>query len=133
MPTKIQYRSWDGGEGGDYELIGYCKEEPFEVLKKVILTHNVYHYLGLYRPIDYNFPNNVEGLVIDEVEEMAPKGLKVEITGSIDDLDLSCALTRNKRSQKTILDSLEECKKWYDLYRDPVIRKIKKYVMENIQ
>ena len=38
MPTQISYQKWTGGEGlNDPNIsIGYCQEEPFEVLKKVI-------------------------------------------------------------------------------------------------
>lgn len=133
MPTKISYREWDGGGSGTNKLIGYCKEEPFEVLKKVILTHNIYHYLMLYRPIDYDFPNNVSGLIIDKADTKMPKGLKVEITGSFDDLilDLGDALTRHKRTQKTILDSLKRTREWYG--KNPLIDEIEEFVRENIQ
>lgn len=134
MPTKIEYKHWDGCNGGWSELIGYCKEEPFDVLKKVILTHDVYDYMGLYRPIDYDFPNNVAGLCIKEAHNTkSPKGCKFEITGSFDDLDLSIALTRNKRNRQTILDSLEECREWHDHDEDYLIDKIERYVKENIR
>lgn len=60
MASIVSYQTWDGGEGWNCPtvLIGYCIESPLDVLKRVLLTHNVHHYLGLYRPIDYNYPNN---------------------------------------------------------------------------
>lgn len=110
MPTKISYQTWSGGEGFNdpVMLIGYCKEEPFEVLKQVILTHDIYHYLDLYRPIDYDYPNNVMGLIIQDFNE---KGLKV--ISNINELDLSRAVTQHKRTKDTILNSLQLCKRWH--------------------
>jgi hypothetical protein len=69
MASIISYQHWDGGSSsGPVEIIGYCLESPFEVLKEVLLTHNVTDYLGLYRPIDYDYPNNVTGLIIKEID-----------------------------------------------------------------
>ena len=111
MGTRIMYQTWDGGEGWNCpkHIIGYCVEPPFEVLKNVLLTHDVYQYLGLYRPIDYSFPNNVMGLIIDKYESC--NGMT--ITGLLKDLDLSEAKTKTKRSKRQILDDLEFCRKWH--------------------
>lgn len=111
MASKISYQTWDGGEGWNCPriLIGYCVESPLEVLKQVLLTHDVYHYQDLYRPIDYNYPNNVTGLIIDEVK--APKG--TSITGYFKDLNCDRALTKHDRGKESILDSLDKCRKWH--------------------
>ena len=110
MSTKIEMQTWSGGSGyGDRAyLLGYCKESPQEVLQHILLTHDVYHYKDLYRPIDYDFPNNVLGLVITEFNRP-----DLEIIGSLTDIDLSCAKTKHHRSQETVLKSIALCKKWH--------------------
>ena len=110
MGTKVEYQTWSGGEGWNDPkiLLGYCKESPQEVLKQVLLTHDIYHYKGLYRPIDWDYPNNVEGLIINEFNRN-----DLEITGNLKDLDLHKAETKHNRTKETILDSFEICKKWH--------------------
>lgn len=111
MGSVIRYREWDGGSGIDDRiyLIGYCKEEPVEVIKKLLYTHDIYHYLGLYMPFDRRCPCNVSGLEIDKSN--GPAGCI--ITSSIDDLDLSIAKTRLDKTKESILDSLEKCRRWH--------------------
>ena len=113
MASKISYQTWDGGEGWNcpVRLIGYCKESPREVLKQVLLTHDVYTYLELYRPIDYNYPNNVMGLIISDAHENIPCGIVV--TGSFIDLNCDIALTKHERTKEKILESLGKCRKWH--------------------
>lgn len=112
MGTEIKYQTYSGGDGsGDGSVtIGYCKEEPFDVLKKLLFTHDIYDFLGLYRPIDYGFPNNVSGLCI--IDSNGPNGCG--INSSLENLDLSCAKTENHRTKESILESLDYCKKWHD-------------------
>ena len=137
MATQILYQTWDGGEGWNCptELIGYCKEEPFEVLKSIIMTHNIYHYLDLYRPIDYAFPNNVTGLIINEFKDYY-NGMT--ITGNLNELDLSKAKTNRNRSKSQILNDLELCRKWhckdpkFSEKHEPIINKICEYVESNL-
>ena len=111
MGSVIYYHEWDGGSGfEDREyLIGYCKEEPIEVLKTILYTHDIHYYKGLYRPIDYRCPCNVSGLNIHE--SSGPAGCA--ITSSLSDLDLSDAKTRLIRTRETILESLDRCRKWH--------------------
>lgn len=111
MPTRIDFQTWDGGSGIDScrYTIGYCKEEPLEVLKSVMFTHHVYHYKDLYMPIDRHHPNNVQGLVICQAERISG----VTITGNLSDLDLSDALSSDTRTKDSILNALEECRKWH--------------------
>lgn len=111
MGTKISYQTYDGGDGSGCPtvLIGYCRETPFEVLKSVLFTHDVYTYLGLYRPIDYSYPNNVSGLVISEFND----GNGITITGELYELDLSRAKAKNNRSREQVLKDLELCRKWH--------------------
>ena len=121
MASKIGYQTWDGGEGWNCptELIGYCIESPIEVLKQVLLTHDVYHYLDLYRPIDYDCPNNVMGLVIDDASKCLPQGMV--ITGNFNDLDCNIALTEHNRTKETILSSLDKCKKWHSCLTNKLV------------
>lgn len=111
MSTEIRYQTWDGGEGWNCpcNLIGYCKEEPEEVLKFVLFTHDVYHYKDLYRPIDNGYPNNVTGLYITEFNRD-----DVQVVKSIKDMDLSIASVKLKRTKDTILKSFELCKRWHN-------------------
>ena len=117
MATKIEYQTWSGGSGfGDSKyLLGYCKESPQEVLEKVLLTHDVYLYKELYRPIDYDYPNNVEGLIINEFSRN-----DLEITGNFKDLNLYNAETKHNRTKETILDSFEKCKRWHHYCNEEV-------------
>jgi hypothetical protein len=117
MGSIIEYKTWDGGEGWNCptEVLGYCKESPQEILEQILWTHDVYHYKDLYRPIDYGFPNNVEGLVINEFNRK-----DLEIKGNFKDIDLSRAKTRNKRTKETIKESFERCKKWHCCGKDEV-------------
>lgn len=110
MSTEISYKTYDGGEGSNCPInfIGYCKEEPAEVLKYVLFTHDVYHYGELYRPIDERFPNNVSGLCIAEFT-----GNVDLVTKSVKELDLSAARTGLNRTKGTILTSFERCKNWH--------------------
>lgn len=121
MASKISYQTWDGGEGWNrpVKLIGYCKESTQEVLKLVLLTHDVYTYLGLYRPIDYNFPNNVMGLIISDAHENITHG--VVVTGSFSDLNCDIALTKHERTKEIILDSLDKCRKWHTYPTNKVV------------
>lgn len=114
MPTKISYQTWKGGEGcGDSRiLLGYCKEEPKEVLKQTYKNYYIYNYRGLYRPIDYSFPNNVSGLVIEEINDDAIPGCK--INGSLKDLDISIAYSEEiKRDVDVYQEGIENAKKWH--------------------
>lgn len=119
MPTEIRYQSWDGGSGVNDKqtLIGYCKEDPKEVLKKVYKEYFINRYKDLYRPVDYNFPNNVAGLVIKEITFNEVPGC--QITGTLEDLDLSIAKGKNlNRDRKSFRDALENAIKWHTSYID---------------
>ena len=108
MPSKISYQTWSGGSGrGDpQELIGFCKESPVEVLRKVFQNHYINHYEIIYRPVDRSPPNNHSGLLIIDGE--APAGTK--ITGSLKDLDLERAKARlaSPRTALTYVTALKE-------------------------
>lgn len=114
MSTKISYQTWSGGSGmGDPEkLIGYCKEEPKEVLEKVYQKYYIYHYKNLYRPVDYDFPNNCSGLVIREADNNTVPGCT--ITGCLEDLDLSIAYNEElSRTKETYKEGIESAIKWH--------------------
>lgn len=84
--SKISYRIYDGGDGHmDKEvLIGYCKENPCEVLEKLIKTHCIHSYKTSYcRPIE-EYPSNCNGLIIYPVESENMKG--ISIIGSLSDM-----------------------------------------------
>ena len=107
MPTQIKYQTWDGGEGWNCprKLIGYCKESPGEVLQYVMFKYDIYDYKGLYRPIDYTYPNNVMGLCISEFDRNDAIVIK-----SIKDMDLNIALATSSRTIEDINKSFERCK-----------------------
>ena len=100
MSTEIMYQTYMGGSGyGDpRDILGYCKESSVDVLRRVFQEYEVNHYGGLYRPVDWDFPNNVRGLVI--AQKNPPRGTVV--TGSIDDLmdNLKCAQIKKRRTQE---------------------------------
>jgi len=114
MPTKISYQTWSGGSGaGDQQdLIGYCKEEPIEVLSKVYKEFYIYSYKRLYRPIDYSYPNNCLGLVIDYVKKNVIDGMT--ITGNICDLNLNIAFDKSlERTEETFKEGIKSAKDWH--------------------
>ena len=119
MPSKISYNQWDGGQGCSDRviLIGYCKEEPKEVLAKVLYTHDIMRYRDLYRPIDDRFPNNVAGLIVDEIKESSLQsrmvGVELKITGSLEDLDLSLGETTLARNPTSFADAIIEMERWH--------------------
>lgn len=103
MPSKIYFQTWSGGSGcGDPKrLMGYCKEEPKEVLSKVYQTHLIYEYCDLYRPVDWSYPNNVEGLVIVPISEEELRKIGIIQTLSVYELDLSKASIKTVRTKET--------------------------------
>lgn len=118
MPTKISFQTWSGGSGaGDPKiLIGYCKEEPQEVLKQVYKDHYIYNYQDLYRPVDYDYPNNVIGLIIEKVSS-SPNG--TEIIGTLKDLDLSRAYDEKiKRDIETFKRGIKNAMQWHNYSRE---------------
>jgi hypothetical protein len=118
MPTKISFQTWSGGDGsGDpVILIGYCKEEPRQVLKHVYKDHYIYHYRDLYRPVDWNYPNNVIGLIISEVSSDKCHLIGCEIVGLLKDLDLSKAYNSGiKRDSETFREGIANATSWHSL------------------
>jgi len=114
MPTKISYQTWSGGSGaGDKkDLIGYCKEEPVEVLKKIYKEFYIFEYKGLYRPIDYSYPNNCLGLVISYVADDIIS--EMSITGLLDDLDLNRAFNESlERTEETYKEAIQRAIDWH--------------------
>lgn len=93
MPSKIEFQTWSGGSGsGDPKLfLGFCSEEPKEVLTRLYQDHLVYYYCDLYRPIDWNYPNNVEGLIIKPISIEELRRIGVAQTLSVGELDLNRA------------------------------------------
>ncbi len=106
IPTEILFQTWSGGSGyGDPEkLIGYCINSPLEVLERVYTTHVIHKYRGIYRPVDWSYPNNVLGLVLNT--GIAPSG--TVIVGNVNDLDLSRAIAELKspRTEQTYREAL---------------------------
>lgn len=130
MPTKISYQTWSGGSGsGDQQiLIGYCKEEPVEVLKKVYKNFYIYEYKGLYRPIDYSYPNNCLGLAISYVTDDIISGMS--ITGLLNDLDLSRAFNVSlERTDETFKEAIQRAIDWHIF---PNIKEERKTMIEDV-
>lgn len=116
MPSIIKDQTWSGGSGaGDPQiLIGYCKEEPKEVLEAVYETHYIYDYRGLYRPIDYRFPNNVSGLVLDYVSWDDLRKIGITALVSVSEFDLNVAKSKDiKRNKKIFMEAYEAAKSWH--------------------
>jgi hypothetical protein len=113
MPTKISKQDWDGGGGGTSRYLCTVNEEPIDVLKFVYQTHNVYTYKDLYRPIDDSFPNNVDGLIIEEgKKEDIIHATHTIVLPSVWDI-IACAKTTNKRNDQTITQALKHCEDWH--------------------
>lgn len=71
MLTKLYQHIYDGGEGShDMSIfIGYCKEEPKEVLLKLIKQYCIHSYKTMYcNPIE-EVPANMSGLELYEITE----------------------------------------------------------------
>lgn len=89
--TAVEFQPWNMDR---IDLIGFCTEEPKEVLSRVFQKYIVHKYKGLWCPIDSEAANEENefadrvGLVIGNTT-LAPKGTKV--VGLIEDLDLSTA------------------------------------------
>lgn len=118
MPTEILYQTWSGGSGvGDpRELIGYCKESPPDVLQEIFQTHAIHNFKNLYRPVDWDYPNNCSGLIL--IESEAPAG--TSITGTLKDLDLSRGRVEldSPRTEETYKHALKAAIEWHlDDYR----------------
>ena len=116
MPSVIKYQTYSGGSGlGDPQiLIGYCEESPVEVLEKVFKTHFIYRYRDTYRPIDYNYPNNVLGLVINEIKEDVLDSMGIAKLKSVDSLDLDIAKEKElKRDIRTFEHALDNARRWH--------------------
>lgn len=119
MPTKISYQTWSGGTGcGDHAYaLGYCLEEPEDVLSAVLFSHIVYRYKGVYRPIDDRCPNNVEGLIIESATETKLNkrnpGCEIHIKAKLSELNLGAAKTDIVRTKESILNAYREAEKWH--------------------
>lgn len=124
MPSIIYIHKWDGGMGcNDIKtLIGYCKEEPKEILKTILYTNvSVYKYLGHRTPIDCRYPNNVSGLVIDEITNKECEKLGIQIIGSFNDLDITPVLTDSSRDKEIVKVALKKHNRKLKLYIEPEI------------
>ena len=124
MASTIYVHKWDGGSGiNDTEtLIGYCKEEPKEILKTILYTNvSVYKYLGHRTPIDCRYPNNVSGLVIKEITDKECEKLGIHIVGSFNDLDITCTLTDSSRDKEIVEIALKKHDNKLKLYKSPEV------------
>ncbi|WP_064199085.1 hypothetical protein [Brevibacillus brevis] len=128
MPTKVEFQTYSGGDGsGDpCHLIGIVKESPIEVLKTVYMTHSIYFYRDLYRPVDYSFPNNVEGLKITETDEHPSMTIDEMLEKS------KGALTRNARNEKVYTEAIEAARKWNISNLEENVQKTNLYSFEDI-
>lgn len=106
MSSKILYKeSWKKSDN----IIGFCKESPIDVLRRVYKTHSIHSYRGIYRPVDVNSPNNLSGLVIEDIP------IKISVTRSIDGLDLDVAEVGldSPRTENTYRNALKGAISWH--------------------
>ena len=75
--TKILYQTYSGGNKlhDPQELIGYCKEDPFRVLKDFYRTHMIYKYKEIQNPFQPIHTALTQGLVINS--GIPPKGCSI--------------------------------------------------------
>lgn len=87
MASKLSIYLWDGGSGyNDVEiLLGYCKEEPVELLKSLVKTYIIHSYrLPYCRPIN-KYPANCSGLVIKKFDSKNQEEYGFIITKTLED------------------------------------------------
>lgn len=116
MPSKIEYQTWSGGSGmGDRKiLIGYCDEDPREVLEAIHKTHYVYHYKDLYRPVDYNYPNNCLGLLINYISPEDLENIGIAKVVSYNKLNLDIAIGKDlNRNEEVFKNALSNATSWH--------------------
>ncbi|MGG1659487.1 hypothetical protein [Brevibacillus sp. NRS-1366] len=128
MATKVEFQTWSGGSGmGDpCHLIGIVEESPIDVLKTVYMTHSIYYFRDLYRPVDYSFPNNVEGLKITETDEHPNMAIDEMLEKSKE------GLTRNTRNEKVFNQALDAARKWHISNLEENVQKTHLYSFEDI-
>jgi hypothetical protein len=113
MATRVKFRKWDGGDSLHDTIIPLCecRESPQEVLKLLFRQHYIYSYKGVTQPVDKYFPNNAEGLIIEEIPEGEyPAALISEHGLSIHALDLTKLRGYDEkigRSPETLGESLK--------------------------
>ena len=94
-------------------------------------SYYIHHYKNLYRPIDYSFPNNCSGLIIEEVNNSAISIPGCTITGSVDQLDLSRAYNEKlERNIETYKYGIEMADKWHTYSKEEINKKYKAQIEE---
>jgi len=87
MATILKRYYYDGGMGTTDRsfVIGYCKEEPIEVLEKLIKTHCIHSYKQSYcEPIE-ECPANMDGIMIMEYSNEDCERVGLAIIKTLDD------------------------------------------------
>lgn len=87
MATVLKRYYYDGGMGTSDRsfIIGYCKEEPIEVLERLIKTHCIHSYKQTYcEPIN-EVPANMEGIMICEYSTEDCERVGLAVTKNLDD------------------------------------------------
>lgn len=85
MPTKLYQHIYDGGEGTHDKsiFIGYCKEEPREVLLKLIKEYRIQSYKTMYCDPLGDSPS--DGLELYRISEEDCNKYGINIFKSIED------------------------------------------------
>lgn len=98
MATLLKRYCYDGGMGTSDRsyIIGYCKEEPIEVLERLIQTHCIHSYKRSYcTPID-EVPANMDGIMILEYSNKDCNMFGLKVVKSISDYLNNEWMERNK-------------------------------------
>lgn len=120
MGTLLKF--YEYSEFGDSShIIGYCKEQPIEVLQKIIKTHRIHSYKTTYCPTIEKYPSHIGGLMILEFEDKKCEMYGIQIIKSVDDYLDTEILNKyklDKFSMQDFLNSVNREKKKYLKFDD---------------
>lgn len=123
MATLLKRYYYDGGRGTTDRsfIIGYCKEEPIEVLEKLIKTHCIHSYKQTYCEPISEYPANCDGIMIFDYNNDDCDRYGITITKSIDDYMNNEWVKKyewNKFSLDKFLNTIGKTKTYYQHFDD---------------
>ncbi len=120
MPSFISYQSWGGGYSPGIEemRIGFCREEPPEVLQRLMRTHEINQYRDLYCPVYRGVVSEWRGLCIVSATEELGMRILGTLNGLEELLAMALAVESEPRTQEALQDALRISLSWHMGLRD---------------
>ena len=120
MPSFISYQSWSGGHspGIEEERIGFCREEPSEVLQRLMHTHEINQYRDIYCPVYRGAVSEWRGLCIASATEELGMRILGTLKGLEDRLAMALAVESELRTPDAMQDALRISLNWHMGMRD---------------